>query len=97
MDSLLSFSTSGEAVALAMTTASKDISLKTGTNSRLFSRYPYMFSPAQLIALTDCIKSVSDVPGSFVEVGCAYGATTVFLNKFMNDHKNLAKAELLCD
>ncbi len=75
----------------AIRTIFKDISLKTGTNSRLFSRYPYMFSPAQLIALTDCIKSVSDVPGSFVEVGCAYGATTVFLNKFMNDHKNLAK------
>ncbi len=68
----------------------KDISLRIGRNRQLFSLYPYMFSPAQLIFLTDCIKSVSDVPGNFVEVGCAYGATTVFLNKFMNDNKDLA-------
>jgi O-methyltransferase len=75
----------------AIRTIFKDISLKTGTNNRLFSLYPYNFSPAQLIFLADCIKSVSDVPGSFVEVGCAYGATTVFLNKFMNDNKDLAR------
>jgi len=44
-----------------------------------------MYKPTQLIFLTECIKSVYNVPGSFVEAGCAYGATTVFLNKFMND------------
>jgi O-methyltransferase len=69
----------------------KDISLKTGRNRQLFSLYPYMFSPAQLIFITDCIKSINSVPGSFVEIGCAYGATTVFLNKFMSDNKDLAE------
>jgi len=75
----------------AVRTIIKDISLKTGGNRQLFRLYPYMFSPAQLIFLTDCMKSVSDVPGSFVEVGCAYGATTLFLNKFMNDSTALAQ------
>jgi O-methyltransferase len=69
----------------------KDISLKASRNRQLFKLYPYMFSPAQLIFVTDCIKSVSSVPGSFVEIGCAYGATTVFLNKFMSDSKELAE------
>jgi hypothetical protein len=55
----------------AVRTIIKDISLKTGRNRQLFSLYPYMFSPAQLIFLADCITSVSDVPGSLVEVGCA--------------------------
>jgi O-methyltransferase len=75
----------------AVRTIIKDISLKAGRNRQLFSLYPYMFSPAQLIFLADCIKSVSDVPGSCVEIGCAYGATTVFLNKFMNDNTQLVK------
>jgi O-methyltransferase len=73
----------------AVRTIIKDISLKTGRNRQLFSLYPYMFSPAQLIFLTDCITSVSAVPGNFVEIGCAYGATTVFLNKFINDNADL--------
>ena len=69
----------------AIRTIIKDVSLKMGRNRQLFSLYPYMFSPAQLLFLTECINSVDDVPGCFVEVGCAYGATTIFLNKFMND------------
>jgi SAM-dependent methyltransferase len=49
-----------------------------------------MYSPTELIFLTECITSVSAVPGSFLEVGCAYGATTVFLNKFMKE-KNIRR------
>lgn len=75
----------------AVRTIIKDISLKASRNRELFRLYPYMFSPAQLIFVTDCIKSVGSVPGSFVEIGCAYGATTVFLNKFMSDSKELAE------
>jgi O-methyltransferase len=75
----------------AVRTIIKDISLKAGRNRQLFSLYPYMFSPAQLIFLADCVRSVSSVPGSFVEVGCAYGATTVFLNKYMNDNAQLVE------
>jgi O-methyltransferase len=63
----------------------KDASLKTGIYNHLFFNvYPYMYEPKQLVFLTECVKSSRDVPGCFVEVGCAYGATTVFLNKTMN-------------
>jgi hypothetical protein len=61
----------------------KDLSLKTGIYNHMFFVYPYMFTPKQLVFLIECVKSVADVPGCFVEAGCAYGATTVFLNKFM--------------
>lgn len=64
----------------------KDASLKTGIYNQLFFKvYPYMFEPSQLGFLTECLKSVRDVPGCLVEAGCAYGATTVFLNMFMNE------------
>ena len=49
-----------------------------------------MYGPTELVFLTECITSASSVPGSFVEVGCGYGATTVFLNKFMNE-KNIKR------
>jgi len=48
-----------------------------------------MFGPAQPIALADNLKSVSSVPGTVLGIGCAYGATTVFLNKFMNSIPDL--------
>lgn len=62
----------------------KDVSLKTGVYNQLFFKvYPYMFEPKQLVFLTEAVKAVTDVPGCFVEAGCAFGATTVFLNKCM--------------
>jgi SAM-dependent methyltransferase len=62
----------------------KDASLRTGIGERrFFSRYPYMYEPNQLIFMTECINAVRDVRGCFVEAGCAYGTTTVFLNRFM--------------
>ncbi len=54
-------------------------------DQKFFKVYNYMYEPTQLIALTECIRSVRDVPGSFVEAGCAYGATTAFLNRFMDN------------
>jgi O-methyltransferase len=68
----------------------KHVSFNTPLYRSLFNVYPFMFSPTQLILLTECVASVSAVPGSFVEAGCAYGATTVFLNKFM-DEKNMKR------
>jgi O-methyltransferase len=47
-------------------------------------RYRYMFSPSQLAFLCEQIARTSDVPGSILEVGCAFGATTVFLNRHID-------------
>ncbi len=44
-------------------------------------RYDYMFSPTQLGFLCEQITNVVEIPGSILEVGCATGHTTVFLNR----------------
>jgi len=51
----------------------------------IWSVYDYMFSPAQLIFLTQGLMETRDVPGCCVEIGCAYGRTTAFLRKFMDE------------
>ena len=43
-----------------------------------------MFSPSQLGFLCEQITNTSEVPGSILEVGCAFGATTVFLNRHID-------------
>lgn len=48
-----------------------------------YYRYQYAFSPAQLCFLCSCIENTRDIPGAIVEIGCAAGCTTVFLNKYM--------------
>jgi O-methyltransferase len=64
----------------------KDASIKTGIGTEVFfATYPYMYRPSQLMVLARCISETRNIPGCAVEVGCAYGATTVFLNKFMAD------------
>jgi SAM-dependent methyltransferase len=62
----------------------KNVSIKTGIYNQLFFNvYPYLFEPKQLVLLTEYIKAAGSVPGCFVEAGCARGATTVFLKRFM--------------
>ncbi len=51
----------------------------------LFSRWPYMHTPLQIAKLVDLAVSTRQIPGSFVEVGCAYGASTVLLMKTFNE------------
>jgi O-methyltransferase len=75
----------------------KDASLKTRIYNHLFFKvYPYMYEPKQLVFLTECIKSVTDIPGCFVEAGCAHGATSVFLNKFL-DGEGMTRAYYAID
>jgi O-methyltransferase len=50
-----------------------------------FRHYEYMYSPAQLGFLCEQITKTAEVPGSILEVGCAWGATTVFLNRHIDD------------
>jgi O-methyltransferase len=42
-----------------------------------------MFSPAQLCFLVSTLDRTKDVEGSLLEVGCFYGATTLFLNEHL--------------
>ena len=65
----------------------KDLSLRTGLLHRtFFNVYPLMFNPQQLGVLDEAVGSVKGVSGCFVEAGCAFGSTTVFLNQSMDGH-----------
>jgi O-methyltransferase len=63
----------------------KEFSLANFLLRRKTFAYPFMFTPQQLVFLADCVERAVTVPGCIVEAGCAYGATTVFLNMFMRD------------
>jgi O-methyltransferase len=72
-----------------------ETSMRSGLVKRILGRdiwsvYDYMFSPNQLIFLTQCLEMTRDVAGCCVEIGCAYGRTTAFLRKFM-DENGIAK------
>jgi len=54
-----------------------------GIMSRVLPRYEYNFTPPQLIFLCDCLERTRDLPGTVVEIGCATGRTTIFLNKYL--------------
>jgi O-methyltransferase len=43
--------------------------------------YPYMVHPAGLAFLCGCLEQTRAVPGAVVEIGCAWGCTTLFLNR----------------
>jgi O-methyltransferase len=67
-----------------------EASMRTGLINRILGRniwsvYDYMFSPRQLIFFTQCLTETHDVPGCCAEIGCAYGRTTAFLRKFMEE------------
>src|SRR5262249_13185134 len=51
---------------------------------------------AQLCFLCECLERTRDVPGAVVEVGCAAGVTTVFLNKYM-DARRMEKPYVAID
>ena len=75
----------------------KEFAYRSGLlRERFFSVYPYMFTPAQLMFIAECFREVRDVSGSCLEVGCAYGATTVFLKKLMAE-EGIAKDYVALD
>jgi SAM-dependent methyltransferase len=49
----------------------------------LYDRMPCMFNPNQLHYFVQQVDATRDVRGGILEVGCAYGATTVFLKRHM--------------
>ena len=58
--------------------------LRTPIRELFVHQYLYMFSPTQLGFLCDQVTKTAEVPGSILEVGCAFGATTVFLNRHID-------------
>lgn len=62
----------------------KQLLLRTPARELFSYRYRFMFSPAQLGFLCAQITAAAEVSGSILEVGCAFGATTVFLNRHID-------------
>lgn len=50
----------------------------------MFHRYQYFFWPRELAFLCETLSETLDVPGDILEIGCANGSTTVFLNKHLD-------------
>ncbi|MHA1547471.1 MAG: TylF/MycF/NovP-related O-methyltransferase [Alphaproteobacteria bacterium] len=44
-----------------------------------------MFTPAQMVFLAAEIKRASALEGTIIEAGCAYGGTTIFLAKYLEE------------
>ena len=59
-------------------------------------RYNYNFTPSQLCFLVSAITDASKLPGIFLEIGCAYGNTTIFLNKHI-DYLDIEKNYICID
>ncbi len=62
-----------------------EMGARTPLRRYLYHRYDYSFTPRQLAFLVHSLDEVAAVEGDVVEVGCAYGLTTVFLNKHLAD------------
>jgi len=54
----------------------------------LYHRYSYSFTPSQLSFLVECLNRTAEVEGNIVEIGCAYGQTTVFLDRHLDASKD---------
>lgn len=75
----------------------RELSFRSGVlRHHFFSVYPYMFSPQQLLFIAEACRGARNVPGCCLEVGCYFGATTVFLKKLM-DEEGIAKDYVALD
>jgi O-methyltransferase len=48
-----------------------------------FHSYDYQFTPAQLAFFVHCVEQTSSVSGPILEIGCALGKTTLFLEQHL--------------
>jgi O-methyltransferase len=62
----------------------KELQIRSPLRRYFFHRYQYMFNPAQLCFLCGCVERTATIDGAIVEIGCALGHTTVFLNKHVD-------------
>jgi O-methyltransferase len=50
-----------------------------------YPRYGFMFSGRQLRYMMNCLEETASVEGAVLEVGCAYGVTTILQYEFLRD------------
>ena len=62
----------------------RNILALTPLRSSMFYLYQYNFTPDQLCYMIKCINETKNIAGSIVEIGCASGHTTIFLNKYLD-------------
>ena len=74
----------------------KELQFRLPFRHYFFPRYQFMMSPPQLGHLCGCLDATRSVPGAILEVGCAAGATTLFLNRHM-DAQGIDKPYLCVD
>jgi SAM-dependent methyltransferase len=60
-----------------------ELAARTRLRKYLYYRYMYSFNPRELGFLVECLDRTANLPCPILEVGCAYGHTTVFLNKHL--------------
>jgi O-methyltransferase len=63
----------------------KSFAFHTGLHRVLFYRYDYMFRPQELALLVSSLTDTHGHQGPVLEIGCAAGHTTVYLNKHLDD------------
>jgi len=72
-------------VKTAVATTMKTVAYRTGLHRFVFYRYDYMFRPRELSTLVSFLTATHGLTGPILEIGCAAGHTTVFLNKHLDD------------
>jgi O-methyltransferase len=72
-------------VRMHLANAIKSIAFHSGLHRVLFYRYDYMFRPAQLAFLVESLTKTHGLTGPILEIGCAAGHSTVYLNKHLDD------------
>ena len=69
----------------AVASAIKELAYRTGLHRLIFYRYDYMFRPRELASLVSLLTETTGLPGPILELGCAAGHSTVYLNKHLDD------------
>lgn len=73
-----------------------EVASRTPWRRHLYHRYEYSFTPAQLAVIVRAADDGLRVDGTFLEVGCAYGHTTVLLNKHL-DYRGVERRYVCID
>lgn len=70
-------------MVLAAKVLRRELLARAGLAHLILDRYPYAFTPAQLWFVCAQLDEVTEIDGAVVEIGCGWGATTVYLNRHL--------------